>query len=321
MKYLIIPFLMLNFSALAQIKVMNAEQYKLGSHIVYQPCSVSSFDTGVSGSNVVWDYSQLQLEGSQTTIDIKRSSETRFASNLKYADLVEIDSDSNFVFFSQDDSISKLEYFVSIEGDIKMSYPKAQVFMRRPMEYLSRHYSDYKATFSYGPYVFSGSGKSIIESDGYGNLILPNGEFKDVLRVKMIQSQQDTLLLNRTIHKSISTTYLWFDGISPEPLLKINQFKSSLGITESISYKVYSNTTDISSYETTENLVYPIPAQSTISITNLPKTALNYKIINLVGKTVQTGVLEKESINITSLANGIYYLHLDKRPVQRIIKK
>lgn len=63
--------------------------------------------------------------------------------------------------------------------------------------------------------------------------------------------------------------------------------------------------------EITSLSIYPNPSKDFIKVSNLSK-ALNYNITDITGKTILSSTLEvDDSIDITSLSNGIYLLQLE----------
>jgi len=75
---------------------------------------------------------------------------------------------------------------------------------------------------------------------------------------------------------------------------------------------------DLAIYDATVNVnlinannilsVYPNPASSTIQV-NINDN-VNYKIVDLTGRTVITGKIENNNINVNNLSNGVYVLQL-----------
>lgn len=69
--------------------------------------------------------------------------------------------------------------------------------------------------------------------------------------------------------------------------------------------------------------IYPNPSQSLINIDGIDVENVRYRIIDNTGRTIRQSELNKNQIDISSLANGMYFLSLDiagKNIVQRILK-
>jgi hypothetical protein len=60
------------------------------------------------------------------------------------------------------------------------------------------------------------------EADGYGTLILPNGTFDNVIRVKIVDESVDSTDLGLGIVEKVistTTTYFWYSAVHPGPLV------------------------------------------------------------------------------------------------------
>ncbi|SHH37943.1 T9SS type A sorting domain-containing protein [Winogradskyella jejuensis] len=71
----------------------------------------------------------------------------------------------------------------------------------------------------------------------------------------------------------------------------------------------------------TKPKLFPNPSSDSISVSNL-KTAQDYNIIDILGKTIDNGIIAvNESIDISKLKTGTYFLKLNSPEVIRFIKK
>ncbi|AUC82095.1 T9SS type A sorting domain-containing protein [Lacinutrix sp. Bg11-31] len=67
--------------------------------------------------------------------------------------------------------------------------------------------------------------------------------------------------------------------------------------------------------------LFPNPATETITISNL-ETTTSYSIINILGKTISAGSINNnDTINISKLSNGVYFIKLKTNEVIRFIKQ
>ncbi|MEO1216161.1 MAG: LamG-like jellyroll fold domain-containing protein [Bacteroidota bacterium] len=69
--------------------------------------------------------------------------------------------------------------------------------------------------------------------------------------------------------------------------------------------------------------IYPNPSQSLINIDGIDVENLRYRIIDNTGRTILQSEMDKNQIDISTLANGLYFLSLDlpgENIVQRIVK-
>lgn len=77
----------------------------------------------------------------------------------------------------------------------------------------------------------------------------------------------------------------------------------------------------VTDFTTFKLSIYPNPTSNNLNIssaTNLDKA--NYQIVDVLGKTVISGRLEYETINVSSLSNGIYFLKVSNNSATQTIK-
>jgi M6 family metalloprotease-like protein len=109
---------------------------------------------------------------------------------------------------------------------------------------------------------------------------------------------------------------------------ELTQFSSNAG--DSITFYYAPNPISVQESKILNDVVqiYPIPTTGTINVNFLTQKSINfsYKIVDLYGKTVETGMLQESnnSIDISALANGIYFIEM-KNPKEtktyKIIKQ
>jgi hypothetical protein len=297
----------------AQIVVNNAEKYVPGTHIIYKNIITTETDTGASGPNVEWDYSDVVSGGDSTLI--RFVSPQTFGYNEEFGSLsfVEVSSDSSYVFVKATDTSSQLAAFKSVNNQLEMTYPNHQTFMVRPLEYLTKHHSPFTVKYSANGYHFSGSGQTSISVDGYGTLLLPGNRNKEVLRIRISQTQFDTLEISNTVYTSQSVSYLWFDGLHPEPLLRISRYSSSAGTFYSGGYTVFSNTASTQVNKELNGKIFPNPTHNKLHVsTSGFESNGTYTLHDLQGKTMVSGMFHKNlfEIDLSQFNAGVYFLTL-----------
>ena len=312
-KYLVWAILIIvSKISFAQITVNNAEHYKIGARIVFQKCDWNLIDTGISGSNINWDYSKLVPLSDSLIVAVEDPSGTPYASKYAKANRVEVASDSSYVYSIQKDSSSHLTGYVAKSPAIKMILPKERLFMIRPITFGDKVKQEFTSEFESNGYDFRGIGVSSVESDGYGSLKLPNATYDNVLRVKIHSNQIDTLLQFNSTHRTSSTTYLWFDSLHPEPLLRISRNISSQGEEYSVGYLLRSNTLNVKNKIKPQAIrIFPNPTQDFCRINLETKSAegLSYRVLDLNGRVCQVGNLgSSHLIDLRKLHAGCYYV-------------
>lgn len=306
--YSLFIFIMPCLLSSKQINILNAEQFTIGTTLKFQICNANGVEPGAEGENQTWDFSNLSLVNDTLTEWMVDPAETPYHNDFPGANLVEKYSDGRYVYVFQSENESHLLGFVDTDQNLVINYPDSVLFCSRPLVYTKTVEAPFTDNFTVNSYSFSGSGTSTLTADGYGTLILPNGTTNDVIRLKIVQEQNDTLLQFGSISKTTSITYAWFDGVHTSALLKIDSSHSDTFTDKSVSYLVSETTSGINDEVPIGFSVYPNPAINKINI-HLPHSGL-VKIVNEQGKTIQTfhAFTEDAGLNIEKFAQGIYFI-------------
>jgi transforming growth factor-beta-induced protein len=97
---------------------------------------------------------------------------------------------------------------------------------------------------------------------------------------------------------------------------------SENGVVHAIDKMLLPGTASIEESELVEVSVYPNPTTAFITVDNFENA--DYRIIDVSGKTVKNGTLKSNTIDVASLNNGLYYLHImegDKVSKSQFIKE
>ena len=117
-----------------------------------------------------------------------------------------------------------------------MIYYNSYDVARRPVTY-NTVYNDSFSVSIPGATPTSGRGIITQTGDAYGTLILPSGTYNNVLRVKKMQTEKDTVNATPAFYTFNSvTSYLWFDAAHAAPLLRIDSTAGSLLTTKTVMF-------------------------------------------------------------------------------------
>jgi hypothetical protein len=159
--------------------------------------------------------------------------------------------------------------------------------------------------------------------DGFGNLMLPNGQsFNNIFRIKSVVTDS-TFSTGFTVQY---TSYIWYAQGGDIPLLRISKtdFNGSNGTIYNIYIRKNTQTVSVNDVNKESRiLVYPNPSSDILDIKGYDHNS-SYTIFEANGKTVKYGILQdsQTQINIESLPVGIYFLELsDERSALRFVKK
>ncbi len=219
-----------------QNEIHNAENFSEGTVLVFQNCISENVSVGKAGKNQIWDFSSLSAEDNQITEEMISPEETTFKTVFPDANLVEKYSDGRLVFMNKTNTENYLLGFVDTESEMTMNYPKPMLFAKRPIKFGDKFNNEYETEYSVKGMDFKGKGTVSIVADGYGTLILPNGKYENVLRVKITQTQTDKLIKYQSESITETISYVWFDANHTSALLKIDETKSTYYNNKSVQY-------------------------------------------------------------------------------------
>jgi hypothetical protein len=220
-----------------QVEIQNAENFSEGTILVFQNCYSENVTVGEAGEKQTWDFSSLIIKESNTTTERMVAPEsTKFGELFPKANLVEEYSDGRLVYILKTDAENYLLGFVDTTNNITIKYNDPMLFAKRPLKYGDTITDSFTTEYSVRGLDFKGQGTVTIIADGYGQLVLPNGTYENVLRVKIIQEQTDILIQYSSESKTETVSYVWFDGTHTSSLLKVDETKSTHYNNKSVQY-------------------------------------------------------------------------------------
>jgi hypothetical protein len=218
--YLLLASTLIPFIGKAQPVLTNMLNYTIGTVIDERNCNSAGIQPGIAGPGVTWNFSNLP--GTDTlTSKIMNPASTPNGSMFPLA---------TYAIKSEDGSYSyiKRNYFTSSTVSVILGVADSTSGM-------TFSYSDpitlSSVPFTYGDsltdnYIMSmpnasGAGDVIIKADGYGTLQLPNFTYSNVLRIKSVYHEMDTIYAGpayiTTDIKGLK--YEWYDNLHFSPLM------------------------------------------------------------------------------------------------------
>jgi hypothetical protein len=222
MKHLLPVLLLcaLSLRLIAQPVISNVETYNIGDYISLG--DVPAVAAGPSGPGQVWNFSGIGLTDivTMSVLAVPATSIYQSASMLeKYSDGVNYFMKTTP---SQDYIVGMIDSSLS-GGNDSVTYPDNVLAIVRPFTYNSSDMAPF-TLHTYYPGVtgpVAGSGNIILTGDGYGSLLLPNGTYGNVLRVKVYEQSTYRLGSGGSITQTVHT-YKWYDDAHTTPLLRID---------------------------------------------------------------------------------------------------
>jgi hypothetical protein len=319
-KYLLITLFAFGINANAQPVLTAGNANPVIGDAFHWVLANNQASPGATGANQTWNFSSL------VTSNVWRDTVVYPASAIHGSDFPTSDvsifiQNAYYTFFQ-----TEIDSFV-FKGAGSYSWEKInsnpEIYLTYPFTYNSTFTDSYAASENNGGTIISITGTVTVTGDGYGTLQLPYETFTDVLRIKMIENEVQTISGNPT--NVTRTKYLWYMSGMHQPILAMT-YLSAYG-TYSTQY-LSGITVGINEYENLNDIaIFPNPANDNITIEN--NSQINngsISIYNIQGQMLiqQPLQLNKTEINISNFAKGIYILKFecnDGFAVKKFVKK
>ncbi len=294
----------------AQPTMTKNEFYYTGDVIQMVNCDASTVSAGASGSNVTWDFSSLVASGGIYTVRIMLDTFPVFASSSSLMAIFP----NNTVAFLQENNTDTYINGMYDTGTHITTYYSFYHDSKRPFTFNSNYADSYRvnipATGAFGTGLIAEAG------DAYGTLILPTGTFENVLRVRKVRVEHDTVGASDYI--TTATSYMWFDTGHSAPLLRIDSLSSASAESQTVRYLLSS--TGVGNVKSSQNNFTGYLDNSEHLIVNGFESGKNYQIVlyNIIGNKVfsddvfTSGSLHKFDIR-HEISPGIYILRISEK--------
>jgi len=293
----------------AQPTITNAENFSIGTVLTFQQCNSTGVNPGNSGASQTWNFSTLTSLGTTSIETMVTPASTTHGNLFPTSNLVEQYSNGTFVYVNATVDSSYLVGYVDTTNNLIIHYPNSLLFALRPITYTNITTDTFSDIFSSPSYNFNGQGTSTINADGYGTLILPNGTYSNVLRLKITQNETDTILPSHTLSNTNTISYVWFDGVHTSALLKIDSTHSGTFSSKSVEY-LLNETTGIT--ELTKNNVfniYPNPTNGEFTII-LQTDNAEINVTDILGQGIIKTQTRQSTTNLQLENNGVYIVYV-----------
>ena len=280
---LIITLLICSFFANAQ-PVLNNTDFGTDLSGTGYSGTPSSLSQGNDGPDQVWDFSGLTLTQNSTTTNITSVSSN--FSNQNY--VLEITNNNNIsvkTYFRRSDS-SFESLGIEVLGQAN-KYTDTSIMYTFPYTYNTTITDTYKGITDISPKSFT------TVYDAYGTLITPLGTYTNVIRQKKTEGT--------------TVNYIW---IQTNPFFILMEKTITNGTSSSIS--VFKNTSPlgVDPIEPKKAMaVFPNPAHTELNIQLPEQETLDcVAITDITGKIVLKQDQNLNQINVSNLANGLYFI-------------
>lgn len=299
--------------------------YAIGDVYNYRTCDSTSVTAGGSGAGVTWDFSILDITGNQTSQFCLAPSATPYFSNFPTANTTLENPTGYYSYYLSNSS----EVTLVGEGNTSFTtvYSDPQKLFNFPFFYGSDFTDNLAATYTSVGVVYTRSGTSRTNADGWGILKLSGQTFNNVLRVKITQNITDQSINGTLI--SYMQLYFWYDGIHKAPVLSIYDCFFSYGGTNFNSLSVEINSDVVGVVDpvnmTASVSLFPNPASDKITLKIQQSNSLQNSFISvydLAGQLLMQQPISKQQteIDISNLAKGVYILKLNTNSNAKVIR-
>ncbi len=146
------------------------------------------------------------------------------------------------MFFNLTENENYLIGFADEKSNLIIHYSDPMIFMKRPIQFGDSISDSFKRTYNINGMDMTGTGTIHVVADGTGTLILPNGKYENVIRIKIEIIQLDApVQYSSWPSKSVQKTWVWFDGKHTSALLKIDQTESPYYKDKNVRYLIKEN--------------------------------------------------------------------------------
>ncbi len=298
-----------------------------GDAYTYTTADTNGVSEGAAGANITWDLSGITSNGTSYDYEVLDASTTPYIGTFPTADIAYTETGSEF-FQYYDITTTTNEYIGYGSPTLNMIYSDNMKVMNYPFTYGDSFSDNSLYSFESSGYNFTTASSQTIECDGYGTLVMPNGTFSNVLRMKQTATYTSTNdIPGSEATTSTNVTYYWQAENSRFSLASITYSTPEGGATtKSASFNTYS--TDV-----TENLVaekfsfYPNPTGNQLNLSFKKVENAEIKVTNMLGKVMIEMNLEntnKVTVDLSNFPAGIYFVSLqdeNKAITRKVIKK
>ena len=289
----------------------------VGENFIYSRINWDG-DAGSSGTNQTWDFSNIVAIGT-TTVDHIAPAGAPSSSSFPGANVtVNYAGGTQYEFHKV--SSSAYERLGFYAGGTAIPYSNSEKILEFPFTYNNTFTDPFGGTFISSGASFTRAGTATVSADGYGTLILPNGTFNNVLRVKLIEDYGDTYQGNEVYHYYVEVYMFYQPGIHI-PVLALTDYEQSGNNTRYGNF--LANITAGTEELTADRIsVYPNPVKDQLFINwNDANHTTGIDIYNISGKLVFSSQQSINSINTSEFEAGVYFIHLGEgNGIKKFIK-
>lgn len=326
MKKIIFPFILLPFHLFAQ-PTINQAQFGLtvGDILTAYP---QTYAAPAEGASQTWDYTTLDLSNPSAVNVINSTSSS--LSGLPPSTLCTVSPSQEDCFLIDASGMQR----TGLGGSgISLPYQDHEYIFQFPITYGDSIVDSFHSTFTIGSFPGSRTGTTTVEVVGYGTMMLPGSiTINNAMLVRTHEQYIDSVDVGTWSVTSFDmvTHYFYAAGYHGYILMMVAGTATPGGPVSIGYYNELASGAGMESYDISANLeVYPNPVEDHLTITNKGNIGLNgfeYKIMNMQGQVMETGILNEDNLNfdVSAFSSGVYILNINGENFnasKRFIKK
>ena len=283
---------------------------------------------GDAGTGVTWDFSGLTNNGQFQVDSFLVPSATPYESVYPTSTIVEHETypgTDYYIFFKDDGSefqrVGNIQTGPNADNDTVVYYDPANQYPY-PVSFGSNNSDTYFAHYYSNGSLVHMRGTVTNTTDGYGTLQLPTGTYTNVLRVKSVREEADTIISVITVTGHLSQTYYnWYQSSLYYPILTIVTTHTSFGSGQTINSKLVGYREGTSGIENLNNsfqfaAIYPNPSNDYLNVKlNNNRDNATINLYDISGVLVKSQATSDSFIrmNIRNLPTGAYVVKVQTK--------
>lgn len=264
---------------------------------------------GNGGADRIWDFSMLEAD-STAQVSLVAPTATPHGSLFPQSTVAQLWSNSTTYYTTATDGV----YYAGSDADVQITYSDPGLFLAFPCTYQTTWNDSEAASYSTSGMSVTRTGTITGTADGYGQLILPNGTYTNVLRIHWHEVVEDVASFTSTTG---THSYLYYVAGTHHPLLQLVSSTMSFGgSTHTTQFARWSEQITTGAADVIapgpDVLLYPNPATDRVQL-RAPglRGAWFIRVLDHAGRAVRTERITASSeagtsMDVSSLAVGLY---------------
>lgn len=313
----------------AQIVLDSNRKPVVGDSFTTSDMDTTGVHEGASGSNILWDFSNVAATGTQWTANYINPSEVPGDSLFPDADVAVNYDELSYSFY---DTESNTVHALGMAfKDFSIVYFNTEKVSEYPFTFNSTFLDNFQAEYELEKgLIVHNIGITQFTGDAFGNIVLPDGSSHNALRVKIFRQTADTMFImgipaSTTEFKA--TTYEWYTNESKFPVFGISYIEIDVNGTITTDKQVDYNTetaTDVDdenlnpgNFTLEQNFPNPFNPETIIKYSINSNQFVSLKVYDVLGNEIADLINEEKpagvyevKFNGNGLSSGIYFYKL-----------